>query len=176
MVASRSGMYTVRSDPNFGARISISPSSVHCTCRETFSSLRRKSTSETRSAHASPRRRPANAHTAMNAAKPPSAARMTAPTSLGAGIVIAADALRVRGSRTRSDTSRGMNRSRTAARITFRTFANRVRTVVGAKSWSCMDLTHTSTCETRNSSSATSPNVTDAAARSIACRVPDTHT
>jgi hypothetical protein len=122
-----------------------------------------------------PRGKPANAHTAMNAANSASAAS-TAPTCSGVGIVIAAAALRARGSRTRAVISRGMKRSRTAARSTLRMLANRVRMVVGSNPLSCIVFTHASTWDTRSSVSATSPNVTEFAARSIACRVPDTHT
>ena len=53
-----SGRYTTRSEPYFGARTSIPPG-TRCTCRETVSVRRRKSTSSSLIAAASPSRRPA---------------------------------------------------------------------------------------------------------------------
>jgi hypothetical protein len=48
--------------------------------------------------------------------------------------------------------------------------------VVGSRPLSCIDFTHVSTWEARSSTSGRCPKVTDLDARSIACRVPDTHT
>ena len=94
----------------------------------------------------------------------------------GDGIVMALAALRSRGNLTAAVTSCASTRSRTAARMTLRTFWNRVLMVPGASGLSCMAFTHASTCDGRRSANGTHANVTEPAARSIACRVVATQT
>lgn len=90
-------------------------------------------------------------------------------------MLMAASALRFRGSTTPIVGSLGMSRSATAARKTPLMIVNRVSMVVGA---SAVDIrfTHASTCERRIGRNGIPPNVTLAAAMSAFSRVEDTHT
>jgi hypothetical protein len=76
------------------------------------------------------------------------------------GTVMAAAVRRIRGSCTPSDGSEGINRSRTAARSTDRTFATRRRMVVAARPSACIVATHDSICDRRSWPNPTSPNGT----------------
>jgi len=149
----------------FGTRISTRPASRRCTCRRTCTWRRRKSTSLTCKAAASPSRRPANAHIPTKARNLGSEALRMPWTTSGVGMVIAASRFRSRGSRTWAVGSVAIIPSRTAARKTERTLTKRVLIVPGVSGrgravvGTVMDFTHASTWLGRTSRRSTAAKV-----------------